>query len=404
MQLIADIVAHAPQMQALRRDLHAHPELSFEEVRTAAIVAARLQEWGIPVTKGLAGTGVVGTLQRGSSSRALGLRADLDALPVQESNTFAHASRAPGRMHACGHDGHTAMLLAAAHHLAHRGKFEGTVHFIFQPAEERGGGARQLLEAGLFERFPCDAVFGLHNWPGLPYGRFAVRAGALMAGTTGFEIDVQGRGAHAAMPHLGIDALLVGCHIALGLQLLVTRERDPRDAAVLSITQLHAGAASNVIAGTALLKGTLRTFDDAVLERLEAGIRRVPEQTAAAHGADATVRVQRNYPPLVNDVEATRVAAEVMASVVGPDAVDRDAAPTFAAEDFAFLLQQRPGCYALIGNDSVATTSAAAAPPCLLHSDRYDFNDELIPLGATYWVRLAERFLAPPGHFDERTA
>ena len=395
MKLIPALAEAAADLTAWRRDLHAYPELSFEEHRTAGVVASKLERWGIEVERGCAGTGVIGRLRSGVSGRSIGLRADMDALPVQEANSFDHASRHAGRMHACGHDGHTTMLLAAAWQLSRGPSFDGTVNFIFQPAEERGAGALRMIEAGLFERFPCDAVFALHNWPGMPAGHFGLRSGPMMAGTSGFTITVAGRGAHAAMPHLGVDALMAACHIALGLQLLVSRERDPLQSAVLSITQIHAGDTMNVIAPTAVLRGTVRVFDGATLDALESGLRRVAAGTAAAHNATATVDFRRNYPPLVNHKAECALAAEVMRAIVGDEAVDCAIPPTMAAEDFAYMLNKRPGCYAFIGNG----TGAHRAPdhgsgPCGLHDTSYDFNDALLPLGATYFVRLVERFFA----------
>ena len=397
--VVPELAGRLPEMQALRRDLHAHPELSYQEFRTSNLVAARLQACGIRVRRGLAGTGVVGSLQRGTSARSIGLRADMDALPLQEANRFEHASRHVGVMHACGHDGHTAMLLGAAEHLAQHGRFDGTVHFIFQPAEEQGAGAQRMLDEGLFDHHPCDEIFALHNWPGMAVGHFGVRSGSMMAGTAGLEITVTGCPAHAAMPHAGVDALMVACHIAIGAQMLITRERNPLDAAVLTITQLHAGETMNVVAAKAALRGTLRFFDPTVLDRLEEGLCRVSTLTAEAHRASAHCAVQRNYPPLVNHAGPTCFAASTMAALVGADRVNTDVSPTMAAEDFAYLLRARPGCFAFIGNGLAdARLPDHGDGPCLLHSDSYDFNDELLPLGASYFVRLVEtRLASSPG-------
>ena len=398
MQLIDRITAFQHEIRAIRRDLHAHPELRFEEHRTSALVAERLESWGIEVHRGLGGTGVVGVLRHGRGQRTIGLRADMDALPIQELNTFEHASRHPGRMHACGHDGHTAMLLAAARYLAEVRPFEGTVNFIFQPGEEGGAGARLMIEDGLFERFPCDAVYGVHNWPGMKAGHFGTRAGPMMASANEFEIVVTGKGAHAAMPHLGVDPVFVAVQIAQGLQGVVTRTRKPVDAAVLSITQLAAGEATNVIPDTARLAGTVRTFSDAVTALIEERMRHIATLTAQAHGAHAELRFKWNYPPTVNHTREAAIACEVMESIVGPEAVDRAVEPTMGAEDFAFMLQARPGCYAFIGNGSAEGAHRLAGHglgPCTLHNTSYDFNDELIPLGATYFVRLVERCLQP---------
>ena len=398
MQLIDRITAFQHEIRAIRRDLHAHPELRFEEHRTSALVAERLESWGIAVHRGLGGTGVVGVLRHGRGQRTIGLRADMDALPIQELNTFEHASRHAGRMHACGHDGHTAMLLAAARYLSEVRPFEGTVNFIFQPGEEGGAGARRMIEDGLFERFPCDAVYGLHNWPGMKAGHFGTRAGPMMASANEFEIVVTGKGAHAAMPHLGVDPVFVAVQIAQGLQGIVTRARKPVDAAVLSITRLAAGEATNVIPDTARLAGTVRTFSDAVTALFEERMRHIATLTAQAHGAHAELRFKWNYPPTVNHAREAAIACEVMESIVGPEAVDRAVEPTMAAEDFAFMLQARPGCYAFIGNGNVEGAHREAGHglgPCTLHNTSYDFNDELIPLGATYFVRLVERCLQP---------
>jgi len=396
MRLIENVVRSAAGPRAIRRDIHAHPELRFEEHRTSDLVAATLQGYGIPVHRGLGGTGVVGIIRSGSSKRAIGLRADMDALPMQEVNTFAHRSRFDGRMHACGHDGHTAMLLAAAHHLAANRSFDGSVVLIFQPAEEGGAGARKMIEEGLFDRFACDAVFALHNWPGLPVGHFGVRPGPIMASTNEFQIRVDGLGGHAAMPHLTVDPVLAAAQVVQGLQSVVTRERRPIDAAVLSLTMFHAGSASNVIPDSATLGGTVRTFDDAVTDLIEQRIRRVSQLTAQAHGASADVTFQRVYPPTVNHPQEAEFAAQLAQDVFGANHVVRNVEPTMAAEDFAFMLRERPGAYLFIGNgDGDHRDAGHGAGPCNLHNAAYDFNDDLIPIGGTFWVRLAERFLAP---------
>ncbi|HEU4621741.1 MAG TPA: M20 aminoacylase family protein [Burkholderiaceae bacterium] len=392
--LIPRIVEFTPEIQQLRRDIHAHPELRFEEERTADIVARLLEGWGYAVKRGLGKTGVVGTLKCGTSSRAIGLRADMDALPIQEHNTFAHASRHAGRMHACGHDGHTAMLLAAARYLAETRAFDGTVHVIFQPAEEGGAGAKAMIDDGLFTHAPCDAVFGMHNWPGMPVGVFGLRPGPMMASSNEFEIRVIGKGAHAAMPHLGVDPVMVACQIAQGLQLLISREKKPVDTAVLSVTQIIAGDALNVIPDDAVLKGTVRTFTLEVLDQIEAGMRRVAANIGAAFNARVEVDFKRNYPPTVNHAKETEFAARVMDTIVGPENVVRDREPTMGAEDFSFMLLEKPGCYVFIGNGEGDHRDAGhGMGPCMLHNPSYDFNDALIPLGATYWVKLAETFL-----------
>jgi len=395
--LIPGIVLRAEKFAALRRDLHAHPELSYEEYRTSRMVAEYLQSWGIEVHAGLAVTGVVGVLRCGSSERSIGLRADMDALPVSEINQFAHASIYPGKMHACGHDGHTVMLLAAAEYLATSKSFDGTVVFIFQPAEERGAGALRMISEGLFEKFPCDAVFGIHNWPGLPVGSFAVRSGPMMAGTAGFEILVQGRSSHAAMPHLGVDPIATACQLVSSLQLLVSRTLNPVDAAVLSITQIHAGDTMNTTPESATLKGTVRAFSNEVFDQIEIGMKRIATQTAAAFGATVTFTFSRNYPPTVNDKAQTEFALWAMKQVCDVKAVCADAPLTMASEDFAYMLQARPGCYAFLGNGvGDHRMPDHGAGPCMLHNGSYDFNDDLIAIGASYWVTLAESFLEVP--------
>jgi hippurate hydrolase len=403
MVLLDDIVAAKPQIQAIRRDIHAHPELSFAEHRTSALVAETLAGWGIEVHTGIGGTGVVGVI-RGRGGRAgaaaggpsIGLRADMDALPIQELNEFAHRSTAPGRMHACGHDGHTAMLLAAARHLAQVPDLRGTVVLIFQPAEEGGAGAKKMIDDGLFERFPCDAVFAIHNWPGLAVGSMGIAIGPAMASTSEFDIVVEGRGAHAAMPNLGVDPIFIAVQIVQGLQGLVTRVKRPIDSAVLSVTMIDAGSATNVIPDTARIRGTVRTFDEGVTGMIEEGMRRIAESTAHAHRACARVRFDRNYPATVNHAREARFAATVADEVLGRDKVIRDIDPTMGAEDFAFMLQVRPGAYLFLGNGEAAGIHRSAghgAGPCTLHNASYDFNDELIPIGASFWVRLVERFL-----------
>jgi amidohydrolase len=395
MQLIDTLKQSKSELQAIRRELHAHPELRFEEQRTADLVARTLTGWGVEVHRGLAGTGVVGVVRSGKPGRSVGLRADMDALPIQETNAFSHRSRFDGRMHACGHDGHTTMLLAAARYLAATRDFEGNVVLIFQPAEEGGAGAERMIREGLFERFPCDAVFALHNWPGLAVGQFAVAPGPMLASTNEFEIRVTGRGGHAAMPHLTVDPVLIAVQIVQGLQGIVTRARNPIDPAVLSVTMIHAGDATNVIPDVARIAGTVRTFADSVTDLFEQRIRQVAALTAEAHGAEATVDFQRTYPPTVNHPVQAEFAAGVADSIVGADRVVRNVDPTMGAEDFAFMLRARPGAYLFIGNgDGSHRESGHGAGPCMLHNASYDFNDELIPIGGTFWVRLAQQFLS----------
>jgi amidohydrolase len=394
MHLIDPIVQFHAELQQIRRDIHAHPELSFEELRTADLVAQKLTEWGIPIIRGMGVTGVVGVIKNGDSERAIGLRADMDALPVQETNTFAHASRHAGKMHACGHDGHVAMLLGAAHYLSRRRDFDGTVFLIFQPAEEGGGGARRMMEDGLFARCPMDAVFGMHNWPGVAAGTFGVTAGPMMASSNEFELTIRGKGAHAAQPHKGIDPLMAAVQIAQSWQTIITRNKNPLDAAVLSITQIHAGSATNIIPDSATMIGTVRTFTTEVLDLIEQRMRTIAAHTAAAFEAEVDFVFDRNYPPLINHVQETAFAVDVLKTVVGDDKVNTAVEPTMGAEDFAFMLQEKPGCYVFIGNGEGNHRSAGhGVGPCNLHNPSYDFNDALLPLGATYWVRLAESWL-----------
>lgn len=395
MKLIPEVLAARDEIQSLRRSIHAHPELRYEETQTADLVAQCLEKWGLRVHRGLGKTGVVGMLQRGTGMRSVGLRADMDALPIQELNTFAHRSQTPGKMHACGHDGHTAMLLGAARYLSQHGDFDGTIVFIFQPAEEGGAGARAMIEDGLFTQFPVDAVFGIHNWPGMPEGTFGVTEGPIMASSNEFRIDVKGIGAHAAMPHNGRDPVFAAIQIGNALQSIITRNKKPIDTAVLSITQIHAGDAVNVIPNDAWLAGTVRTFTTETLDLIESKMVKIAEATASAFDCSATVSFNRNYPPTVNSADETRFAVEVMRELVGAENVEDRTEPTMGAEDFAFMLQAKPGCYAFLGNgDGGHRDTGHGAGPCMLHNASYDFNDELLPVGTTYWVRLAQRYLA----------
>jgi len=394
MKLLDSIVTEAASIVALRRDIHAHPELCFQEVRTADLVAAKLTEWGIPVHRGLGGTGVVGIVKNGSSARAVGLRADMDALPMQEFNTFAHASQHAGKMHACGHDGHVAMLLAAAKHFAKNRNFDGTVYLVFQPAEEGGGGAREMIKDGLFEKFPMEAVFGMHNWPGMQVGKFAVSPGPVMASTAEFKVTIRGKGGHGALPHLGTDPVPIACQMVQAFQTIVSRNIKPIDAGVISVTMIHAGEATNVIPDSCELQGTVRAFRPEVQDLIEQRMKRIAEHTCHAHDAVCEFEFQRNYPPTVNSAAEAEFARKVMASIVGADNVVVQE-PTMGAEDFAFMLQAKPGAYCFIANgDGDHRELGHGAGPCMLHNPSYDFNDDLIPLGATYWVRLAEQWLA----------
>ena len=399
MNVIDSIVTQAASIAAVRRDIHAHPELCFEEVRTADVVAQKLTEWGIPIHRGLGKTGVVGIVKGrdgGASGRAIGLRADMDALPMQEFNTFAHASKHQGKMHACGHDGHVAMLLAAAQHFAKHRNFDGTVYLIFQPAEEGGGGARVMIEDGLFEQFPMEAVYGMHNWPGLPVGTFAVSPGPVMASTSEFKITLRGKGGHAALPHTGIDPVPIACGMVQSFQTIISRNKKPVDAGVISVTMIHAGEATNVVPDSVELQGTVRTFTVEVLDLIEKRMRQIAEHTCAAHDATCEFEFVRNYPPTINSPAEAEFARKVMATIVGEERV-LPQEPTMGAEDFAYMLQAKPGAYCFIANgDGAHREMGHGGGPCMLHNPSYDFNDDLIPLGATYWVKLAEEWLAEP--------
>ena len=393
MKIIDSIVTQATGIAAVRRDIHAHPELCFKEVRTADVIAQKLTEWGIPIHRGMGTTGVVGIVKNGTSNRAIGLRADIDALPMQEFNTFDHASKYPGKMHACGHDGHTAMLLAAAQHFAKNRNFDGTVYLIFQPAEEGGGGAREMIKDGLFEKFPMDAVFGMHNWPGMKVGQFAASPGPVMASSNEFKITIRGKGAHAALPHNGIDPVPVACQMVQAFQTIISRNKKPVDAGVLSVTMIHAGEATNVIPDSCELRGTVRTFTLDVLDLIEKRMKQIAEHTCAAYEAECEFEFTRNYPPTINHPKETDFARKVMADIVGFDNVMVQE-PTMGAEDFSYMLQATPGAYVFIANgDGAHREMGHGGGPCMLHNPSYDFNDDLIPLGATFWVSLAESWL-----------
>jgi len=396
MKLADPIVQWQDDLTAIRRDIHAHPELAYEELRTSDLVARQLESWEIEIHRGLGGTGVVGIIRgKTDNGRAVGLRADMDALPMQEANTFEHASRHPGKMHACGHDGHTTMLLSAARYLAGHRDFDGTVYVIFQPAEEGFSGARKMIEDGLFQLFPMEAVFGMHNWPGMPAGSFGMVAGPIMASSNVFEILIEGKGAHAAMPHMGNDPVMAAVHLAQTFQTVISRELDPQDPAVLSITQIHAGSADNVIPNDAALRGTVRTFSTAALDLIEKRMAEITELSCLAMNCKASFNFSRNYPPTVNHPDEAAFCAEVAADIVGAEHVDPAVRPSMCSEDFAFMLQEKPGCYVWIGNGQGDHRSAGhGLGPCTLHNGSYDFNDALLPVGATYWVELAVRRLA----------
>ncbi|MBT9455821.1 MAG: amidohydrolase [Burkholderiaceae bacterium] len=396
MKLIDSILADAASIQALRRDIHAHPELCFQEERTADVIAKALTDWGIPVHRGLGKTGVVGIVKNGTSNRAVGLRADIDALPMTEHNTFEHASKHAGKMHACGHDGHTAMLLAAAKHLSKHRNFDGTIYLVFQPAEEGGGGAREMIKDGLFEKFPMEAMFGAHNWPGMAAGEFALRSGPVFASSNEFKVVIRGKGAHAAMPHNGIDPVPVACQMVQAFQTIITRNKRPIDAGVISVTMIHTGEATNVVPDSCVIEGTVRTFTLEVLDLIERRMQVIAENTCAAFETTCEFSFKRNYPPTINHANETEFVRKQLGAMVGADKV-QEFEPTMGAEDFSFFLLEKPGCYFLIGNgDGSHRIGGHGMGPCMLHNPSYDFNDDLIPLGGSMWVRLAEAWLAEP--------
>ena len=400
MSLITDITAAHEVFTALRRDIHAHPELAYQEHRTSDLVAERLGAWGIEVHRGLGKTGVVGVLRgsrTGDKARSIGLRADMDALPMPEHNRFAHASKHPGRMHGCGHDGHTAMLLGAAHYLSTHRDFDGTVNFIFQPAEEGGNaGARAMMDDGLFERFPCDEIYGIHNMPGFDVGHFAFRKGPTMASSNRFDIIVRGTGGHAAQPHKAVDTIVIAAEMVGVLQTLISRHKNPIDVAVLSITQIHAGDAYNVLPGETVIRGTVRTFSTEVLDQIEANMRRVAEMLPQVHGGSGELQFYRAYPPLVNWDAQTDFAMQVAKDAFGAERVEANMPQHGGAEDFSFYLQKVPGSYFFLGNGEGTHREEKyiGMGPCELHNPNYDFNDALLPIGSTYWVKLVEAFFA----------
>jgi len=376
--------AFIDEIVAIRRDLHRHPELAFQEKRTSNLVGDLLASWGYEVNRGIAGTGIVATLSRGSGGRAIGLRADMDALPIEEATGLAHASRNKGVMHACGHDGHTAILLAAARFLATEGRFDGTLRLIFQPAEEIGAGARKMLSEGLFERFPVDAVFGLHNWPGVPAGRFGFVSGPAMASVDQANVTIIGKGGHGAEPHLTVDPVVATASLITALQSLVSRNVDPQETAVVTVGSIHGGQASNVIPESVSLKLTLRAFNGDVRRLLGERVQALAQAQAESFGARADVDYRLGFPALINHPAETDVARNVALEAFGPETVIADFKPRTASEDFAFFLEEKAGNYAFIGNGDSAA----------LHSAQYDFNDAIIAPAARYWVRLVETFLA----------
>ena len=370
------------EMTEWRRDIHAHPETAFEEHRTSAFIADKLKSFGIEVDVGLAGTGVVGTIKgKRDGDDAIGLRADIDALDIHEQTNRPYASKNPGKMHACGHDGHTTMLLGAAKYLAETRDFSGTAYVIFQPAEENEGGARVMVEEGLFDKFPMRAIYGMHNWPGFPVGDVGVRAGPMMAAYDRFDMTVTGHGSHGAMPHQGKDPIVIAAQIVTGLQSIASRNVDPLESVVVSVTQFHGGDAYNVIPESVILRGTARSFIPSVQDMIESKIEQIAKGIAAAHGAFIEFKYRRGYPPTVNDEAQTEVAAAIARKVVGADKVRENVAPVMGSEDFAFMLNEKPGSYIWMGvGEDVAN----------LHSPQYDFNDEVLPIGASYWARLVE--------------
>lgn len=388
MPVINRIAEFSGDMTEWRRDLHAHPEPGFKEFRTSDVVAAKLQSWGIEVTRGIAGTGLVGTLRAGTSARSIGIRADMDALEMDEANDFAHASQNPGVMHGCGHDGHTTMLLGAARYLAETRNFDGVVHFIFQPAEEGLGGGRVMVEEGLFDRFPCDAVYGAHNDTFLPVGTITAVAGSVSAASDRFWIRITGKGGHAARPHRTIDPVVIGAHVVLALQSVVARRVDPLHSAVLSITQFHAGSTGNVIPQEAVLNGTVRTLRPAVQDEVERMLIDMAVATAAAHGAEAVVEYNRGYPPVVNAAAPTECAALAATKLVGGDKVVRKRPPGMGGEDFAFMALRVPGCFVRFGQND----GTKGGTP--VHNPMYDFNDDILPIGASFWSILVEQELS----------
>jgi len=373
------------EITAIRRDIHAHPELAYEEARTSDIVAAKLQEWGLEVTRGLGKTGLVGTLRKGNSVKAIGLRADMDCLPMDERNDFEHRSQNPGRMHACGHDGHTAMLLGAAKVLSETKNFEGAVHFIFQPAEEGGGGGKAMIEDGLFEKFPCDAVFAIHNKPGVPLGHIVSRPGPLLAAADRWDIRITGKGGHAAHPHTTLDPMVVGASIVMSLQTIVSRNIDPQDATVVTVGFFKAGSAYNVIPGEVHIGGTTRTTTPENRALAQKRIKEICDGAAQMYGVKIEVEHRPGYPPTVNNPEKTQFAIGVAAEVCGANGVRDNVKPSMGAEDFSYMLEKVPGAMVMLGNGGTEAIN--------LHNPRYDFNDMAIPFGISFFVKTVERFL-----------
>ncbi|MEY4643279.1 MAG: hypothetical protein RLZZ596_110 [Pseudomonadota bacterium] len=394
--LLDSLQERAAEFVNIRRAIHRHPELAFEEHQTAALVADNLRSWGYEVEQGIGGTGVVGTLVRGNGKKRLGLRADMDALPIQETSGVAWRSELPGMMHACGHDGHTAMLLAAARHLAERGDFSGTLHLIFQPGEEGGGGALRMMEDGLFERYPCDAIFAMHNMPGIPQGNLVLRQGATMASSDYATVHLHGLGGHGAMPHLACDPVVAAASIVMALQTIVSRNVDPQLTAVVTVGAIQAGQANNVIAAQARLEISVRALDPQVRRMLEQKVKAIVTAQAQSFGVQAEIDWRPGYAVLVNTEKETNIVRQVALELMGPDRVTLQGPALTGSEDFAFMLERVPGSYLLIGNGD-ATHGGVAAHACMVHNPGYDFNDSNIPVGSAYWVLLAERFLSDEG-------
>jgi hippurate hydrolase len=389
---ISDLEGAAPELRAVRHHIHEHPELAYEELETAALVAHKLEEYGYQVTTGVGRTGVVGTLKVGEGQRSIGIRADMDALPIVEATGLPYASKTHGKMHACGHDGHTTMLLGAARYLAATRNFSGTLQLYFQPAEEHGidSGARAMIRDGLFERFPCDAVFGVHNHPGAPAGSFRFRSGAFMSASDKVFIDIQGKGGHASRPHLAVDPVMVGSSIVMALQTVVSRNMPPQEPVVVTVGVFKAGIASNVIPDSARLELSVRTFNAAVRDKIRQRIIDLVHAQADSYGATAKVDYVYGYPMVVNTPDETAFAIEVARELVGVDKVTPHSDLLMGSEDFAFMLQERPGCFLRIGNGGTSEEDA-----CMVHNPGYDFNDANLPVGAAFWSRLVERFLDP---------
>ncbi len=387
MKLIPAIVEKHASHTTWRRDIHAHPELAYEEHRTAQLVAEKLSGFGIPIETGIGRTGVVGTIRNGTSDRCIGLRADMDALPMQEHNDFGHRSTNDGVMHGCGHDGHTTMLLAAAEHLSAHRNFDGTVHVIFQPAEEGEAGAKAMMDDGLFDRFPVEAVYGMHNWPGHEVGKMATRSGPIMAAMDVFEVKIIGKGGHGALPHLAIDPILIASQLVTQWQGVVSRNINPIEAAVLTVTQIHAGDAWAVIPNEVILRGTVRSFKPATRELLQHRMKQLTASICEGNDCEFEWWYDHRFPPTINSTAETLAAGRAASELLGQPNFNSDIDPSTGSEDFGYMLEEKPGCYIFIGN-------GPSDGDCLLHNPKYDFNDEIIPIGASYWVGLVEQELA----------